>query len=364
MLEKQVYGILVRYEDQIEIGKVRDNSWKIVNTDQEISGDDYYKVRVNVSKDGADVGVVDVFITSEFMKKELSQSLLRGLVIFVGGMALFVVALCITVSRWVVRPIAEVARGVAGGIEQIDEHSGRISSAIQTLAAETSRQASASQQATVSLENLSGMVRKIAASAGETDEMMHHAVSTVKDSSVSMEKLQRSIEEISASGHEISTLVKTIDEIAFQTNLLALNAAVEAARAGEAGRGFAVVANEVKSLATRTSQAAHLTSDVVEDTQRKIEIGGQTATETIEGFRQTDEYVTSTGELSSQIYVTTEEQVHHIDQINQVFQKSDSSTQENAATAQEIAGASQELKGLVVEFKDFVASLAAMIGKS
>ena len=363
MFEKQVCTILVRYEDAIQLGKTRDENWKIVDTDKDVAGD-CYKVSSSVSADGKELAVVDVYITSKFLEQELKRSLVQMLGVFVGLLLLFVFALYITVKRWVVRPIADVTSGIGCGIEQIDEFSSRISSSIHLLASATSRQASASQQAMSSLENLSEMVRKIASSAGDTDKMMHQAVDTVKASSFSMEKLQESIGEISTSGHEISTLVKTIDEIAFQTNLLALNAAVEAARAGEAGRGFAVVANEVKNLATRTSEAAHLTADVVEDTQKKIEIGGNTANETIDGFRQTDEYVTSTGELSSQIYITTEEQVHHIDQISQVFRESDVSTQENAATTQEIAGAAQELKGLVVDFKDFVDSLASMIGKS
>jgi methyl-accepting chemotaxis protein len=71
-------------------------------------------------------------------------------------------------------------------------------------------------------------------------------------------------------GH-VTSISRTIGEIAEQTNLLALNATIEAARAGEAGRGFAVVASEVKTLAGQSHQAAERISEIVSKAAGGIE---------------------------------------------------------------------------------------------
>ncbi len=78
------------------------------------------------------------------------------------------------------------------------------------------------------------------------------------------------VSELDDASNAIGKVIDLIQGLSEQTNLLALNATIEAARAGEAGQGFAVVANEVKLLATQTSEAAGDIRNSIETIQGEI----------------------------------------------------------------------------------------------
>ena len=177
-----------------------------------------------------------------------------------------------------------------------------------------------------------------------------------------MKEVIGSMGEISQASEETGKIIKTIDEIAFQTNLLALNAAVEAARAGEAGAGFAVVADEVRNLALRAADAAKNTSNLIEDTVKKVKQGSEIVARTNEAFGKVASGSKKAGQLIGEITAASQEQAQGIGQVSTAIAEMDRVVQQNAANSEESAAASEELNAQAEQLKEFVQQLVAIVG--
>ena len=141
--------------------------------------------------------------------------------------------------------------------------------------------------------------------------------------------------ELSAQASRIGEIVALITNIASRTNLLALNATIEAARAGEAGRGFAIVAQEVKALATQTTQAT-------EDIDHQIRAMQETASEAARSLTAISGSVAAVNQISASISRAVFAQGTATSQIDTSVRRAASAAQRVATTIAEVDRATQD----------------------
>lgn len=268
------------------------------------------------------------------------------------------------ISRSIVAPLHEISHSLASGAEQTSAASGQVAASSQTLAEGSTEQAAALEETSSSLEELSSMTKRNADNATQAKSIAGQA-RTSADSGVSqMKTMTAAMEAIRGASHEITVILKTIDEIAFQTNILALNAAVEAARAGDAGAGFAVVADEVRSLAQRCAAAAKQTATKIDDSVAKSEQGVQISAEVAKSFTSIQAQIRQLDDLVAEIAGASQEQSNGISQLNTAVGQMDQVTQSNASTAEESAAASEELNAQAATLRDVVVRLQQLVGRA
>ena len=175
---------------------------------------------------------------------------------------------------------------------------------------------------------------------------------------VAVTPMMAAVDDITKASKSIEKIIRTIDDIAFQTNILALNAAVEAARAGQHGKGFAVVAEEVRSLASKSADAAKDTGEMIQNSIDKAVLGARIAGETAGSLKQIVAGINESDALIGEIAKLSEEQAlginritQGIDQVALIIQKNDSTAEEEASTSKKMSGLSAILQDLLVNFK-------------
>lgn len=170
---------------------------------------------------------------------------------------------------------------VCGNLEQVSRETLETSQAIHTGTGEQEEAVDGLKRVMDSLaEELSTSADVSTKVSSDTEE----TVQIMEEGKAQMKQLEASIQKISDTTDQIGQMIGEINSIAQQTNMLSLNASIEAARAGETGKGFAVVATEVGELATRSSQAAKETKDLVMSSVAAVEDGRRIAEKTMEVF--------------------------------------------------------------------------------
>ncbi|MCL2059971.1 MAG: methyl-accepting chemotaxis protein [Oscillospiraceae bacterium] len=250
-------------------------------------------------------------------------------------------------------------------LSQINASSHQIATASRQMADGAQALAQGSTEQAQAIDKLSSSIADINNMAKENSEISMSVLSEVKEAgdmmgvcSEQMDDMLAAMKIIDEKSKTIHKTTKVIDDIAFQTNILALNAAVEAARAGQHGKGFAVVAEEVRSLASKSAEAAKETAALLESSAQSVEEGNAIVIKVNESLHSITEMARNYALKTESIQTNSAAQssamsqiTFGIDQVAQVIQQNTATAEESAAASEEMSSQSSMLEALIMQFK-------------
>ena len=188
----------------------------------------------------------------------------------------------------------------------------------------------------------------------QTANDAHTAVARIRESTTlgsdAMQEASGAMRSIEESSKSVADILGTIESISFQTTLLSLNASVEAARAGEAGRGFAVVAEEIRVLASTTTDASAKIRELVDQSTKSVESGVsciETARTRMDAISASvDDVLGSVAGIAKSCL----DQASRLEDLRDTFSRLNDIGQSNAALAEETHAATTQTADLVASF--------------
>ncbi|KFD20404.1 methyl-accepting chemotaxis protein [Yokenella regensburgei] len=242
------------------------------------------------------------------------------------------------------RSLVQTVGTVRQGAEEIYRGTSEISVGNTDLSSRTEQQAAAIEETAASMEQLTATVKQNADNAHHASKLAEDASGKATRGGQIVSGVVSTMGSISASSKKISEITAVINSIAFQTNILALNAAVEAARAGEQGRGFAVVASEVRTLASRSAQAAKEIEGLISESVTLIDRGSSEVVAAGSTMGDIVDAVKRVTDIMLEIAAASDEQSRGITQVSQAITEMDNVTQQNASLVEEASAAAASLE--------------------
>jgi methyl-accepting chemotaxis protein len=159
----------------------------------------------------------------------------------------------------VTRSIGQVSDGAADQVSRLR----RVDDALRAMLTQAQRVVSEVREVSSLAASIEEVARARRTESVRTMETLLLIKQTVQEAAAETTALHAAV-------GDITTFVKTVNQIADQTNLLGLNAAIEAARAGAEGAGFAVVAGEVRKLAGQARAGAESVAEITRTVTARV----------------------------------------------------------------------------------------------
>src|SRR5690554_714044 len=233
---------------------------------------------------------------------------------------------------------------VHASAHQVLSGASEIADGTHDLSSRTEQAAANLQETSASMEEIHSTVAHTAQASEQANGLATNAAGVAERGSAAMSEMQSKMVAIDESASKIGNIIGLIDSIAFQTNILALNASVEAARAGEHGRGFAVVAQEVRNLASRSSDAARDIRGLIDTSVQHTQEGSQIVQDAAERMQELRQSVIQVSDVIGEITAGAREQTAGIEQVNTAVAEMDTMTQQNAAMVSQSASLASAMR--------------------
>ncbi|MBU0673942.1 MAG: hypothetical protein KJ950_04795 [Proteobacteria bacterium] len=257
--------------------------------------------------------------------------------------------------------MARVAEGIELSARAIAQAANDMTRISRGLTNNATKQTNTVQETGAALEEIATISRETAELTAGSEKLMNKNIEKSGQSLKALVNLTRNMTQIEEESGQIRKIINTIDAIAFQTNLLALNAAVEAARAGAAGAGFSVVAAEVKTLASRTAEAAKNTETLLDNTINQVIASAESLKQINNDFDVIVSTATNIGDKTTAITKATLHQSEGLDEIAKASIDIDQVTQSLSLEAASVAKAASSLTGQAEEMGVMVTHLMTLV---
>jgi len=256
--------------------------------------------------------------------------------------------------RGIVSSLSTAMRDIDNNAKNVQRGAEDLAGASLQLAEGATDQASAVQELTATIADISEKIQINAKNAAKTREIVEDMNKRILESNEHMKNNTEAMDKIREASDKIAVIISSIEDVADQTSLLALNASIEAARAGEHGKGFGVVATQVAALADQSSEAARNTKDLIQNAVAAVEEGIQFVNATAKSLLTVVENANVVNTSMEEIAVASDDQAMAASQISDGIHQIAEVVESNSATSEESAAASEELSKQADMLKELV----------